>query len=72
MKITSWDLKKIGIIDDVVPEPNGGAHANPLQAAEKLKMAIVKSLDDLSHLSSQQRRKQRYQKFRSMGVFLET
>ncbi|MDE5089659.1 MAG: acetyl-CoA carboxylase carboxyl transferase subunit alpha [Trichodesmium sp. St16_bin2-tuft] len=72
LKITSWDLKKIGIIDDVVPEPNGGAHTNPLQAAEKLKMAIVKSLDDLSHLSSQQRRKQRYQKFRSMGVFLET
>ncbi|MCL2929682.1 MAG: acetyl-CoA carboxylase carboxyl transferase subunit alpha [Trichodesmium sp. St19_bin2] len=72
LKITSWDLKKIGIIDDVVPEPSGGAHANPLQAAENLKTAIVKSLDDLNHLSSPQRRKKRYQKFRSMGVFLET
>ncbi|NEQ39314.1 MAG: acetyl-CoA carboxylase carboxyltransferase subunit alpha [Okeania sp. SIO3I5] len=71
LKITSWDLKKIGIIDDVVPEPHGGAHSNPLQAAENLKKAIVKSLDDLSEFSSQQRRKQRYQKFRSMGVFLE-
>ena len=71
LKITSWDLKKIGIIDDIVLEPNGGAHANPLQAAKNLKMAIVKSLDDLSQLTSQQRRKQRYQKFRSMGVFLE-
>lgn len=72
LKITSWDLKKIGIIDDVVPEPNGGAHANPLQAAENLKNALVESIDDLSQLSSQQRRKQRYEKFRSMGVFLET
>ncbi|MCL2933430.1 MAG: acetyl-CoA carboxylase carboxyl transferase subunit alpha [Trichodesmium sp. MAG_R03] len=71
LKITSWDLKNIGIIDDIVLEPNGGAHANPLQAAKNLKMAIVKSLDDLSQLTSQQRRKQRYQKFRSMGVFLE-
>ena len=71
LKITSWDLKKIGIIDDVVPEPHGGAHSNPLQAAENLKKAIVKNLDDLSEFSSQQRRKQRYQKFRAMGVFLE-
>ncbi|MCL2924327.1 MAG: acetyl-CoA carboxylase carboxyltransferase subunit alpha [Trichodesmium sp. MAG_R04] len=71
LKITAWDLKKIGIIDDIVIEPDGGAHANPLEAAKNLKMAIVKSLDYLSQLSSQQRLKLRYQKFRSMGVFLE-
>lgn len=71
LKITAWDLKKIGIIDDIVIEPSGGAHSNPLQAAKNLKMAIIKSLDDLSQLSSQQRLKLRYQKFRSMGVFLE-
>ncbi|MEB3340808.1 acetyl-CoA carboxylase carboxyl transferase subunit alpha [Okeania sp.] len=72
LKITSWDLKNVGIIDDVVLEPNGGAHANPLQAAENLKKAIMINLDELSKLSGQQRRKQRYQKFRSIGVFVET
>lgn len=72
LKITSWDLKKMGIIDDIVPEPNGGAHTKPLEAAENLKKAIVRHLDDLSKLSSQQRRKERYQKFRAIGVFMET
>ncbi|NES69145.1 MAG: acetyl-CoA carboxylase carboxyltransferase subunit alpha [Okeania sp. SIO2D1] len=72
LKITSWDLKNIGIIDRVIPEPNGGAHANPLQAAENLKKAIVSNIEELTKISSEERRKQRYQKFRSIGVFLET
>ncbi|NES70098.1 MAG: acetyl-CoA carboxylase carboxyltransferase subunit alpha, partial [Okeania sp. SIO2D1] len=72
LKITSWDLKNIGIIDRVIPEPNGGAHANPLQAAENLKKAIVSNIEELTRISSEERRKQRYQKFRSIGVFLET
>ncbi|NEN89260.1 MAG: acetyl-CoA carboxylase carboxyltransferase subunit alpha [Okeania sp. SIO3H1] len=72
LKITSWDLKNIGIIDRVIPEPNGGAHANPLQAAENLKKAIISNIEELTRISSQERRKQRYQKFRSIGVFLET
>ncbi|MDY7006328.1 MAG: acetyl-CoA carboxylase carboxyltransferase subunit alpha [Cyanobacteriota bacterium] len=72
LKITSWDLKNIGIIDSVIPEPNGGAHANPLQAAENLKKAIVSNIEELTKISSEERRKQRYQKFRSIGVFLET
>ncbi|NET42445.1 acetyl-CoA carboxylase carboxyltransferase subunit alpha [Okeania sp. SIO2B3] len=72
LKITSWDLKNIGIIDRVIPEPNGGAHANPLQAAENLKKAIINNIEELTKISSEERRKQRYQKFRSIGVFLET
>lgn len=72
LKITSWDLKNIGIIDSVIPEPNGGAHANPLQAAENLKKAIISNIEELTKISSEERRKQRYQKFRSIGVFLET
>ncbi|GGA16617.1 acetyl-CoA carboxylase carboxyltransferase subunit alpha [Okeania sp. KiyG1] len=72
LKITSWDLKNIGIIDRVIPEPNGGAHANPLQAAENLKKAIISNIEELTKISSDERRKQRYQKFRSIGVFLET
>lgn len=72
LKITSWDLKNIGIIDHIIPEPNGGAHANPLQAAENLKKAIVRNIEELTKIGSQERRKQRYKKFRSIGVFLET
>lgn len=72
LKITSWDLKNLGIIDYVVPEPTGGAHANPLQAGANLKKALVEKLTELTNLTSQQRREQRYQKFRRIGVFLET
>lgn len=72
LKITSWDLKNLGIIDYVVPEPTGGAHANPLQAGANLKKALVENLTELTNLTSQQRREQRYQKFRRIGVFLET
>ncbi|MGB3513651.1 MAG: acetyl-CoA carboxylase carboxyltransferase subunit alpha [Microcoleaceae cyanobacterium] len=72
LKITSWDLKNIGIIDTVVPEPTGGAHSNPLQAAENLKKAILENLEVLTKLTSQQRKEQRYQKFRRIGVFQET
>lgn len=72
LKITSWDLKNLGIIDYVVPEPTGGAHANPLQAGANLKKALVENLTKLTNLTSQQRREQRYQKFRRIGVFLET
>ncbi|MDJ0556643.1 MAG: acetyl-CoA carboxylase carboxyl transferase subunit alpha [Microcoleaceae cyanobacterium MO_207.B10] len=72
LKITSWDLKNIGIVDAVVPEPTGGAHTHPLQAAENLKKVILESLESLSKLTSAELREQRYQKFRRMGVFLET
>ena len=71
LKITSWDLKNIGIIDAVVPEPTGGAHANPLQAAKNLKKSIVENLEVLTQESSQELREKRYQKFRSMGMFME-
>lgn len=69
LKITSADLKNLGIIDQVLPEPVGGAHAYPLKAAEILKQALLQNLEDLCRLTSQQRREIRYNKFRSIGVF---
>ncbi len=69
LKITSTDLKNLGIIDQVLPEPVGGAHAYPLKAAEILKQALLQNLEDLCHLTSQQRREKRYDKFRNIGVF---
>ena len=71
LKITAVDLKNLGIIDNIVTEPSGAAHANPLQAAAFLKQALLENLDQLSQMTAQQRRELRYQKFRQMGVYLE-
>lgn len=71
LKITSWDLKELGILDIILPEPVGGAHADPLAAAAILKEALLKNLGELDQLTSSQRRELRYQKFRNIGVFTE-
>ncbi|MFN4269173.1 MAG: acetyl-CoA carboxylase carboxyltransferase subunit alpha [Thermosynechococcus sp.] len=72
LKITARDLLKLGIIDEIVPEPLGAAHNNPVEAAENLKAALVRNLAEVQALSSSERRELRYQKFRRMGVFSET
>lgn len=71
LKITAWDLKNLGILDQIVAEPTGGAHAHPLKAAEILKQALLQNLTELNQLTSQQRRELRYQKFRKIGAFTE-
>ncbi len=71
LKITSWDLKNLGILDQLLTEPVGGAHSEPLKAAEILKQALIQNLAELNQLSTQQRRALRYQKFRRIGVFME-
>jgi acetyl-CoA carboxylase carboxyl transferase subunit alpha len=71
LKIISHDLKNLGIIDQILPEPIGGAHYNPLQAATTLKQALLENLDILNRLTAAQRRQLRYEKFRKIGVFTE-
>lgn len=71
LKITAEDLKKLGILDDLLPEPLGGAHGDPLKASHILKTSILRHLSELDTLSPKQRRDLRYQKFRQIGVFLE-
>lgn len=71
LKITAEDLKQLGILDDLLPEPLGGAHSDPLKASEILKTSILHHLSELDALSPKQRRDGRYQKFRHIGVFLE-
>jgi acetyl-CoA carboxylase carboxyl transferase subunit alpha len=71
LKITARDLKDLGILDQILPEPVGGAHSDPLEAASILKEALLKNLETLTQLTGQQRRELRYQKFRSIGVFSE-
>jgi acetyl-CoA carboxylase carboxyl transferase subunit alpha len=72
LKITASDLKELGIIDEIVPEPSGGAHSAPLEAAASLKNVLLENLEKLSGMTPGQRRELRYQKFRQMGVFEES
>jgi len=71
LKITAEDLKELEILDQLLPEPVGGAHSDPLGAASILKDALLQNLETLTQLTNQQRRELRYQKFRSIGVFTE-
>ncbi len=71
LKITAQDLLEMGIIDQIIPEPLGGAHQDPLETARSLKQALLHTLQELSGLSRRQLREARYEKFRRMGSFLE-
>ena len=69
MKITAADLMRLGVIDEIVPEPKGGAHCDPERQAETLRDAIWRHLEQLLRLDEEQLRKDRYEKFRRMGQF---
>ena len=69
MKITAQDLKRLNVIDEIVPEPAGGAHADPAAAAELLAPYLERSLRDLGKLKPAQLVEERYRKFRRMGVY---
>lgn len=71
LKMTAQDLKNLGILDEILPEPIGGAHADPLKTTEILREAVLRHLDELTLLTGQQRRDLRYQKFRAIGIFGE-
>nr|QCI07802.1 acetyl-CoA carboxylase, carboxyl transferase subunit alpha [Pleonosporium borreri] len=71
LKITSSDLKILGVIDDIIKEPVGGSQTNPCLAAEIIKEKIIKELNKLLKLSGNERKKLRYKKFRKIGTFYE-
>lgn len=71
LKITSKDLLEFKIIDEEIKEPLGGAHVNHAEAASNIKSAILNALDELSKLSVEKLREERYAKFRAMGRFIE-
>ncbi len=69
LKITAADLLEIKLIDEIVPEPEGGAHTDHAATAKLLDPVLVRVLDELSRLAPQQLVNQRYEKFRGMGQF---
>lgn len=71
LKLTAPDLLELGIADEIIPEPVGGAHAAPEEAAGRIRDALIKHLSQLDKLSPQQLLDQRYGKFRAMGIFKE-
>lgn len=70
LKLTSRDLSKLNVIDDVIPEPVGGAHRDPREMATTLKTYLLRYLRQLRSLSTTDLLNARYDKFRQMGVFL--
>ncbi|MCM8795017.1 MAG: acetyl-CoA carboxylase carboxyltransferase subunit alpha [Candidatus Omnitrophica bacterium] len=71
LKLTAPDLLGLGIIDEAIPEPLGGAHRDPDAAAENVKAAIKRNLQELRNLPAEMLITQRAEKFRKIGLFYE-
>ncbi len=63
---------KLGVADEVVPEPPGGAHTDAEQTAQALKDALLRNLDELSGLSDRELVDRRYERLQSYGRFTDT
>lgn len=72
MRITAAHLDEFGLVDEVLPEPLGGAHRNPKAMAEVIRNAILHSVDELSALSTEQLLQNRQRRLASFGQFKET
>jgi len=71
LQLTAQDLKRLGVIDEVVAEPVGGAHTNHREAGDLLKAALQRNLTELGSLNVKDLVERRYRKFRQLGPFTE-
>ena len=71
MKVTAKNLRALDIIDDIVPEPLGGAHRDPAEAAHNLERHIVRTLRQLARVSVENLVTHRYDRWRRMGRFIQ-
>ena len=71
LKMTAPDLLKLKLVDEVVPEPAGGAHHSWDKAAEAVKSAVLRQIGELKKLDDYQLKEQRYAKFRAFGEYAE-
>ena len=71
LKITARDLFELKLVDEIIPEPAGGAHTDPVVSAENLKAHCLKHLEEVIAFPAADRLKKRYEKFRAMGRFNE-
>jgi acetyl-CoA carboxylase carboxyl transferase subunit alpha len=68
LKLTAESAKEFGIIDEIIKEPLGGAHRDPIEASMLVKSAILRHLSELDNMSPSELKSNRYDKFRQMGV----
>lgn len=71
LKLTAPDLLQLGVIDGIIPEPTGGAHRDPKQAAENLKRCILENLESLMRTPTEVLLKRRLEKYSRIGVYRE-
>ena len=71
MKISAPDLEQFDIVDEIIPEPLGGAHTDVPETCQRVGEAIGRALDELSQMDGDQLIAQRYERFRQLGVFVE-
>ncbi len=71
LKFTAPSLKSFGIVDEIIPEPVGGAHANPAVAIEKTGDCVGKQLKELLQLKPHELQEQRYKRFRQIGKVIK-
>mgnify|MGYP005625699491 CR=1 FL=1 len=72
LKYTAQDLIKFSVIDQIIPEPLGGAHTKPEVTMNNIKKAVLENLAELKVLSQDELVEQRYQKFRQIGEYIES
>jgi acetyl-CoA carboxylase carboxyl transferase subunit alpha len=71
LKVDADDLEKLGAVDEVIPEPFGGAHNDPAQAAESLRLSLHKHLKSLKALEIGALLEKRYERYRRIGTYVE-
>src|SRR5213082_2349423 len=71
LKLTAQDLLKLKVVDEIVPEPQGGAHRDYDSVAQNLGSALRRNLQDISEISIDELLQDRYEKFRRLGIFIE-
>lgn len=71
LRLTANDLYRLGVIDEIVKEPLGGAHRDPREMAESLKEVVERQLRELEKVDTEELLRRRYEKFRRIGTFVE-
>ncbi|WP_106496933.1 acetyl-CoA carboxylase carboxyl transferase subunit alpha [Lentibacillus sp. Marseille-P4043] len=72
MKITSYNLKELGVVDNIIPEPKGGAHRDVEQQAQNIDQVLKTSLATLTALSTDELLEKRWEKYKQIGDYKET
>lgn len=71
LKLTAKDMHKFGLVDEIIKEPLGGAHTDPVSTAKKIKKTILETLEELQKMDPAERIERRIEKFSQMGVVVE-